>query len=638
MNTLRNLLMLTAMVVATSAQGQKEQITPKLNHVTVFTNGAQVERSHSMNIMAGEQVVTFTGISPYADTKSMQVKAKGRLTVLGINFRTTHPDSLQRVQQLKKAEQQAKLVADRQQELRSQREVIEAQLEMVKTNCSVAGRTAVTPLAGIKELNSYYSQELLALKKKTHAVDEELAALEETYRQRMKTVDSIAHLRLKTVTEVEVKLSAPQAGRAEFLLSYYVKNAGWYATYDIRSEGISRPLQLSYKANVFQNVKEDWNNVAVTLSSANPSRSNIAPELRTYWLNYGKSAPRYDEETREGSVSGRVVDEQGSPIVGASVRVMGTQLGTVTDLNGNYSIALPRGKVQLQFAYIGFVTQTRLATSSTLNIVMREDEQALQEVVVVGYGTKNAKRSAKQKVAKNESADAMAVREAPMEAKSMVDPLPESELISVDEQKAQFGYEFEIRQPMTLPSNGKTTVTEIGRYDLPADYHYRGIPRADKDAFLLADATGWQQLSLLEGEANVYFENAFVGKSILNPTEPSDTLHFSLGRDNSIRIRRTKVAEHSTRRMLSSAQEQTLTWRITVKNTRKENVRLTLQDQIPVSQNSAITVTVDELTGGELDSERGIVSWPLQLAAGEERELTVQYRVKYPKNRRLDIE
>ena len=191
---------------------------------------------------------------------------------------------------------------------------------------------------------------------------------------------------------------------------------------------------------------------------------------------------------------------------------------------------------------------------------------------------------------------------------------------------------------MTLPGNGKTTVTEIGRYDLPADYHYRGIPRADKDAFLLADATGWQQLSLLEGEANVYFENAFVGKSILNPTEPADTLHFSLGRDNSIRIRRTKVAEHSTRRILSSAQEQTLTWRISVKNTRKENVRLTLQDQIPVSQNSAITVTVDELSGGVLDSERGIVSWPLQLAAGEERELTVQYRVKYPKNRRLDIE
>ena len=75
-----------------------------------------------------------------------------------------------------------------------------------------------------------------------------------------------------------------------------------------------------------------------------------------------------------------------------------------------------------------------------------------------------------------------------------------------------------------------------------------------------------------------------------------------------------------------------------MKNTRKENVRLTLQDQIPVSQNSAITVTVDELSGGVLDSERGIVSWPLQLAAGEERELTVQYRVKYPKNRRLDIE
>jgi uncharacterized protein (TIGR02231 family) len=154
----------------------------------------------------------------------------------------------------------------------------------------------------------------------------------------------------------------------------------------------------------------------------------------------------------------------------------------------------------------------------------------------------------------------------------------------------------------------------------------------------VADATDWQQHNLLEGETNVYFENSFVGKTILDPMVTSDTLHFSLGRDNGIRIQRTKVSDRSTRRLLASTQEQNMTWRITVKNSRKETVSLTLQDQIPVSQNSNITVTTEELSGGQLDKSTGIVVWQLKLQPNEQREFIVQYRVKYPKNRRLVVE
>ena len=56
-----------------------------IKHVTVFANGAQVERSQSLNLTAGEQVITFTGLSPYTDTKSLQMRARGKLTVLGVN-------------------------------------------------------------------------------------------------------------------------------------------------------------------------------------------------------------------------------------------------------------------------------------------------------------------------------------------------------------------------------------------------------------------------------------------------------------------------------------------------------------------------------------------------------------------------
>jgi uncharacterized protein (TIGR02231 family) len=263
---------------------------------------------------------------------------------------------------------------------------------------------------------------------------------------------------------------------------------------------------------------------------------------------------------------------------------------------------------------------------------------SLQEVVATGSHTKKrAKGILGGLEGRVAGVDVKAEKAVFMEAPAM-DMAEESQMVAVQEQKAQFGYEFEIKQPLTILSDGKTTTTEIGRYQLPATYQYKGIPRADKDAFLVADATDWQQLSLLEGEANVYFENSFVGKSILDPTLPSDTLHFSLGRDNGIRIQRTKVSERSARRLLASSQEQNMTWRILVKNTRKETVSLLLQDQIPVSRNSDISVTTEELSGGTLNKEQGIVSWQLQLQPGEQRELILQYKVKYPKSRKLIIE
>ncbi len=622
-----------AMIFATIAKAENKKVTPDLKHVTVFTNGAQVERTHSMNLLAGEQIVTFTGLSPYTDVKSMQIKAHGKLTVLGVNYRTIHPDSLMRIKQLREAEQKVKQTEDKEREVKSQLEVVNAQLEMLKTNCSTGNRTAVTPLANIKELNDYYAQQMLELKKKAISIDQELAKLAEVREKQEKTADSIAHLKLKTITEAELKLQVPQAGKVDFTLTYYVKNAGWYPTYDIRSEGVGQPLQLSYKANMFQNTKEEWKNIPVTLSSANPNRSNVAPELRTYWLDYGRSAPRYDNEATVEGVSGVVTDENGEAIIGATVKVEGTSLGTVTDVNGRYSIALPRDRNQLTFAYIGFVTQTRKVKGSTLNVRMKEDENRLEEVVVVGYGVSNS-RSSRNEVAHalEGTVPGVAITKSKAKAKQ------ESNLIDVREQKAQFGYEFEIKQPLTMTSDGKTTTTEIARYQLPATYQYLGIPRADKDAFLMADATQWQQYSLLEGEANVYFENSFVGKTILDPTVITDTLHFSLGRDNGIRIQRTKVADRSTRRLLSTTQEQNLTWRITVKNSRKEAVSLTLRDQIPVSEKSNITVTTEELSGGQLDKTTGIIEWQLQLQPNEQREFIVAYRVKYPKSRWLNVE
>lgn len=97
--------------------------------------------------------------------------------------------------------------------------------------------------------------------------------------------------------------------------------------------------------------------------------------------NEGNSFPKTDKK-----VSGIVLDEKGEPVIGANVMVKGTTNGTVTDMDGKFSLQIPEG-TELEVSYIGFLTQMVKVTGDKVSVVIKEDTQKLDEVVVVGYGT-----------------------------------------------------------------------------------------------------------------------------------------------------------------------------------------------------------------------------------------------------------
>lgn len=87
----------------------------------------------------------------------------------------------------------------------------------------------------------------------------------------------------------------------------------------------------------------------------------------------------------QGSVQGTVVDETGQPVIGATIKVKGTTLGAITDIDGHYSIAAAKPDAMLEISYVGYSTQV-VPAAKAANIALAEDRQALDEVVVVGYG------------------------------------------------------------------------------------------------------------------------------------------------------------------------------------------------------------------------------------------------------------
>lgn len=86
------------------------------------------------------------------------------------------------------------------------------------------------------------------------------------------------------------------------------------------------------------------------------------------------------------TVTGRVQSTAGEPLIGVNVVEKGTTNGTVTDLDGNYSLRVAKGKT-LVFSYIGFLTQENVVSSAKMNVTLKEDTETLDEVVVIGYGS-----------------------------------------------------------------------------------------------------------------------------------------------------------------------------------------------------------------------------------------------------------
>ena len=103
------------------------------------------------------------------------------------------------------------------------------------------------------------------------------------------------------------------------------------------------------------------------------------------WGGVKSSNPQEVQQTR--NVTGQVLDENGEPMIGVSVLVKGTQVGAITDFDGNFKLNAPTGASELQLTYMGYKAQTVKITSGQMVVRMEPDNQLLDEVVVIGYGT-----------------------------------------------------------------------------------------------------------------------------------------------------------------------------------------------------------------------------------------------------------
>ena len=108
---------------------------------------------------------------------------------------------------------------------------------------------------------------------------------------------------------------------------------------------------------------------------------------------------------------------------------------------------------------------------------------------------------------------------------------------------------------------------------------------------------------------------------------------LSFGRDKRILVKREKVKDMNTTKFIGGNVEKEFLFETTIRNTKKDDINITLDDQVPLSTDESIKISTGELSKGNYNVETGLINWKLDLKPGETKKIRFGYKVKYPKDK-----
>lgn len=606
-------------VFISEAQVKKITAETKLENVTVFSSGARLERSASVSLLPGRTEISFPKLSNQLDQQSVQLKANANITLLSVQTTKDFVSTRDIEEQEKEAIDSMQSLQDRIALNEKLLDVYKKEEEMLAKNEAIGGTSGVNT-AELKEALDLHRKRLTEIYQKELEIENiiqvqqlALQTSQMTYQEISRKKDSVNYI-------VTALVESKGTQNVNFQLLYNVKDAGWYSTYDVRVTEVTDPLEVLMNANVFQRSGETWKNISLILSTGNPTDNATPPQLQPWMLGYYDPNALLQNQNTNGLTTGRVTNKNGEPIIFATVGIKGTNIGTATDANGYFKISNPANN-ELVISSVGYVQKMINSKPGYISIVLEESSTSLSEVVVTSMGLlKGRVAGVKMKTEKQSEKD------------------EKIQQVTVTTEYQPTTTVYQIKDKYTIETDGKTTTIGIKQMDIPALYEYFTIPKIDPSAFLNAKITNWQDYDLQSGEASLYFEGTYLGKTYLDLSDATDTLTVSLGKDNGIKISRKPVKEYTAKKWIGSNQTDTRTFDISIRNNKKIPLNITVTDQFPVSTNKEISVDDMKAEGANVDKETGIITWSITLQPGEEKIVTKSYSVKYPKGRKVVLE
>lgn len=625
------------LITQLQAQPESTEVESGIESVTVFFNEAEVTRTAKQTISKGTSELKFDGLSEHIKPASIQVSARGNFTILGVNHRINYLDEQKEDEQIRALRARVDEINEELEDNSTIHSVYQKEEQLLEENRKLGGKEQGVSADEIRQAADFYRERLTEIKEAQLLL---VRANKELQEERQKVQNQLSNLTDKDenpTSEILVTVDADATvPDAAFEISYVVSNANWYPTYDIRGKELGDPLAITWKANVSQNTGVDWKDVDLTVSTGDPTLGGVKPELGRWFLDMRNGMPYgFKQGGSKGGlrkVEGWVRDRHtGELLPYVNVKIKGMSIGTSTDNRGQYELTLPENAKTLVFNHVGYQTMENPINSGMLNVFMNPNVRNMDSESAA------MRKESIQRMPKNDLAGIIGNKA----GKNEMEPGEAAPLATppqVAQQTQTTTREFAIQSKYDIPSGGSPTTVEINQTDVPARYVYYTVPKEEPAAFLVADIMVWDTLNLIGGEANLYFEGTYVGKTVIDPSNTDDTLSLSLGRDQSVLVSREKQRDFTKKQFLGGNKIQSIGWNTTVRNKKDKPIRIVVQDQIPVSKTKEIEVELEAKGGADLNKTTGQLEWLLEVPAGSSKQAEFKYTVKYPKGGDISLE
>ena len=515
----------------------------KITTVTVYGRGALVTREAEVALATGMQEILFTGLPASLDADLLQVSGSGtaQVTILDV---TATPAQLETPAnaRLKELHAQARAITDEIRTLDDRSALLKGQqdyYERIKqaTVQPQGGRDNPAPLPSLatwEQFITFYSEGVAKALAAAQAIDRQKEDLEAKLEAIERQVDELDAPESKSVTNVAVRVQVATAGSLGVKLAYTIDTASWRPTYDVRVSSADKSIRLDYGASVAQRSGEDWNGVALVLSTAQPNRNSLPPELTTWYLEPHRPQPM--------------------PTAMPAAAPMERSKGAMDYAVGNFSGA---------------------------------DELA----------TIHAMQAAAARV------------EAGLNASS-----------------------FTIPYAADIPADNAAHKVSITSAPLTGEINHLAVPKLAELAYLRAAVTNTTEFPLIGGEIALFLDGDFVARSSIKTVAPTEKFVLNLGVDDGITIKRKLVNKlREDTGLISKRVKTTYDVLITVQNNRTTAEKLVVKDQLPISRDEKILVTLVEPPARDITrDEDGTIRWSLDLKPGEKRELPLKISIEHP--------
>ncbi|MGB1003391.1 MAG: DUF4139 domain-containing protein [Salibacteraceae bacterium] len=542
-------LLWLGLILALSVQAKKTIVKSTIKEVTVYPVGAMINRTASVTIPSGNNMIILDDLTSSVDPNTIQVGGAGKFEILSVKFELFYPYAKSKPKGIELIEDSLQAFRDQRFILEGENTALDHERNMILANQRISGENSSVTVEQVNAMAKYYRTRLANIRKEKLRNQNERVAINKEEKRLMSTLSGMNQYKYEKIGRIIVETNSRVSTSANLTFSYFTHQAGWKPKYNIKAKSESSKINVDYHALVTQTTGIDWKNLDLILSTSRPTYNNQKPEIDPWYLDF----------VNQMNIRGARSDANSYYMDGTAVMEDSPEPQKM-EMKGNTYYENGKYKAMPAATY------------------------SWGEVLVNALNTS-----------------------------------------------------YKIATKYSVPSNSSNKQVFIKSIDIPASYNHYSVPSKEKESFITASIADWSSYDLVPGNATLFYNNTYVGKSYIYSNTTDDTLQISLGRDQGVILTQEKVKDLCNHKRIGSNIKKNFVYEIVAKNTRKDPITIVIYDRVPVSKKNEIEVSLGDLAGGELNKETGILKWKKTIDPGQSVTLRFDYEVKYPKDKPINL-